>query len=228
MRTKSAGRVGVYVIAVAVVGVAVASTRGEPLPDVWVVAGLIAAHGLVLAFPVVWDPMSGRRSSLKVGTVTVVGFALPVAWGVVVCATAALLSGLHIRRYRTTPGGLALGASSVTLAAAGCLLTIDHLRAEATSVPAVAAIAALGWCVYNVAAEAIALSMGAPERPLHGVSAFRWFTSAETAAPAIGIGALGGYLALRDPGALLLGVAPSERWCDTGGGVVGLRDSSSS
>jgi hypothetical protein len=105
----------VYAAAGAVVGVAAVSVVGEPLPNLAVWAALTVAYTAALAFPIRLYPGRGGRVSMAVTASVTMGFMLPLGWAVLATAVGAVASGLHIRRFLTTPGGMLWGSSWVTL-----------------------------------------------------------------------------------------------------------------
>jgi diguanylate cyclase (GGDEF)-like protein len=113
-----------YAAAAGAVGLSLIQLPGTPTPSGWLVAGVAVAATMGFALPVGIGTVGIWRvqGSFCEPVLVVCAFLLPSPWAVVAWFSGALLSGIYIRQFRTTPGGMVAGASQVTLAAALALM----------------------------------------------------------------------------------------------------------
>jgi diguanylate cyclase (GGDEF)-like protein len=144
-------RVPLYASAVLAVALAALELPASQPPSVGLMIGVVAAATIGYALPVGMGTVGLWRAqgSFCEPVLVVCAFMLPVAWGVVLWAGAALFSGLYIRRHRTTPGGMAAGAAQVTLGAAVALMVP---RPEVSTVPGYLLCSLYLFWVYRVVA----------------------------------------------------------------------------
>jgi diguanylate cyclase (GGDEF)-like protein len=163
----------------------------------------VASAGLTAAMvvPVVLDVRSGRRTSSGPAVSGVLPFVLGWAWCVLAVVVAAVASGLHIRRYRTTPGGMALGASSVIVCAAAGAAVVRALLPAGVSPLGAAALAIVGAASYFAVGAAVLSVVGARWDDRHRVlprqeNLVNWVVAAVGAALAVASTPLLGLWAL--------------------------------
>jgi diguanylate cyclase (GGDEF)-like protein len=155
-------RGGVYVVAGTLAASAAAQAFAHPSGRDAAVAGS-GAVGLaaVMAVPVVLDARFGRRTSSGPAVSAVLPFVLPWSWTVLAVVVAAVASGLSIRRYRSTPGGMALGASGVIVSAATGAAVVRHLLPATPSPFVGAAVALVGAAAYFAIGSVVLATVGA-------------------------------------------------------------------
>jgi diguanylate cyclase (GGDEF)-like protein len=148
-----------------------------------------------LVLPVTVEHTNGRRSSLNVAVNLAMGFALPLAWAILATAAAALIAGVHIRRYRTTPGGMLWGSSWVTTAAAAGLAAQAAVLAGRPEGAWTVVVATAAFAMANQA-----VSMAALWLVTRGVAARRPFGWPDgTWLVGLAFGMAAGALAADDP-----------------------------
>jgi diguanylate cyclase (GGDEF)-like protein len=192
-------RVSVYLLTAGVILAACLNLGATPSP--WLLLSLVAADAAGRAFPVKLDPTTGRRSNISSCVTVVVAFALPPGWAIVATWGGALISGVHIRRYRTTPGGMAWGSSWVTCSAAAGILAMQPIPHD-TITGAVLAVGVLGLASHVV--HGTLAWYGNPDVGLYGRigrPGMPWLVG-------LSLGTAAGYSVALDPAALLLFAIP--------------------
>ena len=136
-----------YVSAGALVAIAVLTRPQLPAGGLVLVAALTAAHMAALLFPVsvgTAGPWRGRRC-LDDAPLAVMSLVLAPTTALLMVAFSAVAAGVHIRKYRTTPGGMAMGASRTILRGA-VVFTVVDLMPTGTALHVIVAL----YVAFNV------------------------------------------------------------------------------
>ena len=133
-----------YMAAAALVAVAGVCSPSVPNGGLLLLAALSAAHIAAMVFPVVMGTVGMWRARRTVaGTVVaIMGLLIPAPTAILIVAFDAIVSGVHIRRFRTTPGRLPMGASRTIIQASAVFLVMDLLPTQSAEQVFVAAYAA--------------------------------------------------------------------------------------
>jgi diguanylate cyclase (GGDEF)-like protein len=147
LRRRAPLYVGVAVVSVVAGGQLGSADTPHPL----LFLGLASAYALGQALPAqgpigIWR----ARSAFPYPAVVCCALLLAWPWAVAAWALGAIASGCYVRRYRTTPGRMATGASMVTLAGAAATLVGGALHGHSSTVAETLVAAACASLVYRV------------------------------------------------------------------------------
>jgi diguanylate cyclase (GGDEF)-like protein len=127
-------------------------------------------------------------------------FVLPMSWAILATWAGAVIAGAHIRRHRSTPGGMAWGSSAVTCcAAAGFVVMYPIERGSVAG--ALLAAGAFGLAYHLMSGALVRYSK-------RNVGVWRLGRPDVAFLVGLGLGAAAGYAVALDPSSLVLFVVP--------------------